>query len=189
MLNDNAIAGPFAITAINMLQATHFIISLAIYYRGRSQALRLAQAQLGLAVATHGALLLVLVLLPILGWSRDWASIVPVYVWGAWECVVVVLLHTIYRNQLVRERRHLKLSILFTVIYCTFLVAYTVFCFLPPFPLISMFFSLIEGVLLSSVLIFLGLLLIHTKRIHFTMYDTPPITFQRTAGHHGDDTN
>jgi uncharacterized membrane protein YjfL (UPF0719 family) len=92
MLNQTDTA-PFAVAAVNFIQGAHMIMALALYYRTKPKTLWLARIQLGLAVATHVAFVLVLFLLPFLGWSQDWASVLPVYTWGVWELVVLLALY------------------------------------------------------------------------------------------------
>ena len=176
MLNDTAISAPFAVTAVNALQAAHFLAALALYYRCLPKSPRRARIQLVLAGATHTALLLVLFLLPFLGWSQDWASEIAMAVWGAWELAVLFALQSIYRYRLQREQRYQVLSAVAFAGYVVSGVAYAVLRILGTRSLtMDLALFVVECVSAGFVVAFMALLLVHTSTVRFTMFVSLPV--------------
>lgn len=176
MLNDTAISAPFAVTAVNALQVAHFLAALALYYRCHPKSPRRARIQLALAGATHTALLLVLFLLPFLGWSQDWASGIAMGVWGAWELAVMFALQSIYRFRLQREQRYQVLSGVAFVGYVLSATAYGVLRLVLGTRSLTMDLALfvVECVAAGFVVAFMALLLVHTTCIRFTLFVAIP---------------
>jgi hypothetical protein len=189
MLSENTPAGPFAVTAINALQAAHFIVATALYYRVWRKSITLARVQLGLAVATHGSLLLVLFLLPFLGWSQDWASPITVLVWAAWELAALLALRRVYQFRLPRERRYLKLSWVAFAVFLVGAIAYVVLRMLPGRPHVALLLLLSECLMGLAVLAFMALLLLHTKRVYFTMHVEAGVLLYGPSSGSGNDGN
>jgi hypothetical protein len=167
MLNENVTIVPFIVTSINLLQAAHLLVSIAVFYRSRKQAFYYAWIQMVLSTATHVALLVVLGMLPILGWSQHWASLVAVVLWLFWEFTVLLALGKVYKYRPLYEKRYLNLGIFIFVFYTLGAVAYLGMRL--ALPLSDTVLLLTEALLGVSAIAFVVILLVHTKQVYFTV--------------------
>lgn len=169
MLNDTTVVAPIAVTAINALQVAHFLSALALYHRCMPINTFRARAQLILASATHVVLLLLMFVLPFLGWSTHWASFIAMLVWGVWEVAVLFALRAIYRVRLARER---KLQLASILVFCGYCASCAVYAILYHFD--NAFLIVAEVFCSVFAVVFLMLLIVHTVRVQFTVFMAVP---------------
>lgn len=181
MLN-SPLTAPFVTTSINIIQFVHILLSLALYYMCCRNAPYYNILQLIVSAIFHASLLLTLFLVTFLGWNRNWANVVSIGIWIIWMTLALKCLKRYYRykpqRHVHRERTALKWNwvmligcFLFTVIYVVFRALNSTQFNFKNKDIVVLVAEVGGGL---CILIFIILLIYHTRHILVSMYNEAP---------------